>query len=479
MSSAYYQCHLLSHIHLVFASQKMNRPDNAFYNFDQNAATAPSSNDNTDADFAGPIQKLEMTNPMAPSNNIPAMYNPAMMAGTAMWQPATGKKSKGHATTGTDTSTTNQVDVPMPRRNLSSYNLFFQVERENIIKGEEGMNYSHENIARVALRHYQQGKMEQPRRKHRKTHGKISFAELARTVANRWKQIDPSIKEMFILRTNIEKARYQEEIAEWADRKLRSKPSPKREAQPDSSTLINAFTPNDGVNGRNRFICQGDAMMPPEFIMPHRVFPPTTTTTTQLEHSLPVTQGYSNTTLHLNNARYVDMYSQFTGNPGMGFADPNNLYDFNQQYLSSTTSGNDFAAQMQQYPQLNLQPIPNSMAMTLQQQFDVMTERRGFSVPQAQSSAQVYHSSFSMRSPSTIQEQFSAQRGDGYALMPTENYTPNEAFQQSSQHQQAFGTLSNQGGMQMTEQAPMRHEAKLDDNETLDLQSLFNRYDAN
>ena len=471
----------------------MNRPDNALYNFDQNAATAPSSNDHTDGDFAGPIQKLEMTNPIeAPSNNIPAMYNhPAMTVGTAMWQPATGKKSKGHATTGTAThaSTTNQVDVPMPKRNLSSYNLFFQVERENIINGEDGMNYTHENIARVALRHYQQGKMEQPRRKHRKTHGKISFAELARSVANRWKQLDPSIKEMFVQRTNIEKARYQEEIAEWADRKLRSKPSPKRETQPDSFTLIDAFAPNvrayanDGVDGTNRFTGQDDAMMPPEFIMPHRVFPPTTTS--QLEQSQPVTQGNSNTTLDLSNAHYVDMYSHFTGNSGMGFADPN---DFNQRYLSSTTPGNDFATQMQQYPQLNLQSIPNSMAMTLQQQFDIMTERRGFPVPQTQSSAQDYHSSFSMRSPSTIQEQFSAQRGDGYAFMPTENYTPNEGFQQNSQyqqaqqnsqHQQALVTLSNRGGMQMTGQVPMRHEAKLDDNETLDLQSLFNRFDAN
>lgn len=93
-----------------------------------------------------------------------------------------------------------------------------------------------------------------------------------------------------------------------------------------------------------------------------------------------------------------------------------------------------------------------------------------------------------MRSPSTIQEQFSAQRGDGYAFMPTENYTPNEGFQQNSQyqqaqqnsqHQQALVTLTNRGGMQMTGQVPMRHEAKLDDNETLDLQSLFNRFDAN
>ena len=463
----------------------MNRPENVFYNFDQHAATAPNANDNTEGDFVGTPEKLAlaMNNPMnMPPNNLPATDTQS----DAMRRPLSKTISHEATTTPIATSSTNQNDLPMPKRNLSSYNLFFQVERENIIKGEEGMNYTHENIARVALRHYQQGKVQLPRRKHRKTHGKISFAELARSVANRWKQIDPSIKEMFIQRTNIEKARYQAEIAEWADRKLRSKPpSPKRESQPEPITLVDIFRPNvkvtssDGGDGMNRASGQGDATLPPEYIMPHRVFPPYPS---QVEPSeQPTSYGNANSrnaTSDFNNAVYTDMNSQFS--PGMGLVHANSIYDFSQQFRSASV--NDFTAQMQQYPQLNLQPAPTTMAMTLQQQFDNMNERNGLSDHHAQSSAQGYPMSFSMRSPSTMQEQMSSQWGEGFVSMPNESYMSNEAFQRSIQYQPTFGILSNLsvGGTHMTGQGQMRHEAsKVDDNETLDLQSLFNRFDAN
>jgi HMG (high mobility group) box len=471
----------LTHI-FSFAHSKMNRPENVLYNFDQNATTTTAnSNDNIEGDFAGTTEKLAlaMTNPMnLPPNNLPATDAQSDI----IRRPSS--KSVSHATA-TPTTATNQNDLPMPKRNLSSYNLFFQVERENIIKGEEGMNYTHENIARVALRHYQQGKTQLPRRKHRKTHGKISFAELARSVANRWKQLDPSIKEMFIYRTNIEKARYQAEIAEWADRKLRSKPpSPKRESQTEPFTLVDIFRPNvkvsssGGVDGMNRLSGQSDAMLQPEYIMPHRVFPPTTSS--QFEQSQqPATHGIADRSAmsDVNNATFTDAYSQFS--PGMGMVDPNSIYDFSHRYRS--TSANDFAAQMHQYPQLTLQPVPTTIAMTLQQQFDIMNERNGLSDHHAQSSAQGYPASFSMRSPSTMQEQMSTQWGEGFVSMPNESYMSNEDFQRSIQYQPTFGTLSNPsaGGTHMTGQGPMRHEAKADDNETIDLQSLFNRFDAN
>ena len=459
----------------------MNRPENVFYNFDQNAATAPTSNDSTEGDVVGTAEKFAftMTNPVnAPPNNLPAANDRSeiIMGDTTISRPLTTGKSINHPTT-------NQNDLPMPKRNLSSYNLFFQVERENIIKGEEGMNYTHENIARVALRHYQQGKMALPRRKHRKTHGKISFAELARSVANRWKQLDSSIKEMFIYRTNIEKARYQAEIAEWADRKLRSKPpSPKREPQPEPFTLVDIFRPNtkvttnDGADGMNRSAGRNDAMLQPEYIMPHRVFPPTTTSNIE-QSQLTAHVDSSATTPDLNNTMYADMYSHFS--PGMGMTDASSMYDFTQRYRP--TSANDFAVQMQQYPQLNLQPLPTTIAMTLQQQLDMMTERHGLSDHQAQPSVQAYPTSFSMRSPSTIQEQLSTQWGEGFVSMPNESYTSSEAFQRNIQYQPAFGTMSNPpfGGIQTTGQGQMRPEGKSDDSETLDLQSLFNRFDAN
>lgn len=105
-----------------------------------------------------------------------------------------------------------QPDEELPKRPLSAYNLFFQLEREKIIRGEEDQNYTFENIARVALIHYKQCRLGKPRRKHRKSHGVISFRELARLIAAKWRNLDSNARQLFEERAAIEKARYEEEI---------------------------------------------------------------------------------------------------------------------------------------------------------------------------------------------------------------------------------------------------------------------------
>jgi HMG-box domain len=119
-------------------------------------------------------------------------------------------------------------DPDLPKRPLSAYNLFFQLERENILKGEEDRNYTFSNIARIALIHYKECRLGKPKRKHRKSHGVIGFRELARLVAQKWKKLDDSIKNLFEERAQIEKALYQKEID--ALQRMEKRP-------PDSFTL--------------------------------------------------------------------------------------------------------------------------------------------------------------------------------------------------------------------------------------------------
>jgi hypothetical protein len=99
-----------------------------------------------------------------------------------------------------------------PKRPLSAYNLFFQLERERLVTGDAQKNVLLEDISAICVQH----KKKKAKRKHRKTHGKIGFADLARTIASRWKSLKPPIKAMYDGCASIEKARYQKEVAVWA-----------------------------------------------------------------------------------------------------------------------------------------------------------------------------------------------------------------------------------------------------------------------
>merc|ERR1712226_1266546 len=108
------------------------------------------------------------------------------------------------------------IDKMKPRRPLSAYNFFFKEERQNILK----------QTANVP------GKMKPAR-----SHGKIGFASLARTVAKKWKTIDPSERKRFEQLAAKEKQRFIKEKQAW--KKLKAKESKKKgKGQPKSMKQI-------------------------------------------------------------------------------------------------------------------------------------------------------------------------------------------------------------------------------------------------
>lgn len=85
-----------------------------------------------------------------------------------------------------------------------AYNLFFKHSREEILSSISDVCVIDDGLTE-----------EMRRRRHRKTHGKIGFAELARNIAEKWKNIDIESKAFFEAKADAEKVRYRKELEIW------------------------------------------------------------------------------------------------------------------------------------------------------------------------------------------------------------------------------------------------------------------------
>jgi Chromatin-associated proteins containing the HMG domain len=94
----------------------------------------------------------------------------------------------------------------MPRRPLSAYNIFFQEQRALIIGTKPP---SLENRPKVTTA---SPNFERKKRAHRRTHGKISFSDLAKAIGKKWNELSEDGRSKYVESAAKEKARYQEEL---------------------------------------------------------------------------------------------------------------------------------------------------------------------------------------------------------------------------------------------------------------------------
>eukprot|EP00549_Striatella_unipunctata_P005362 CAMPEP_0118690688 /NCGR_PEP_ID=MMETSP0800-20121206/10259_1 /TAXON_ID=210618 ORGANISM="Striatella unipunctata, Strain CCMP2910" /NCGR_SAMPLE_ID=MMETSP0800 /ASSEMBLY_ACC=CAM_ASM_000638 /LENGTH=267 /DNA_ID=CAMNT_0006588375 /DNA_START=365 /DNA_END=1168 /DNA_ORIENTATION=+ len=132
---------------------------------------------------------------MTPSKNT---YSALLAATTALDNLET-KPIKKNGKTTKKKSWTKPKDKP--KRPLSAYNLFFQEQREIILS-----NGGTEPVP---------SKDDKARKNHKRSHGKIGFAALAKTVAQKWKTLEGCDKVKYEEQAAVEKTRYKVELERW------------------------------------------------------------------------------------------------------------------------------------------------------------------------------------------------------------------------------------------------------------------------
>jgi len=97
----------------------------------------------------------------------------------------------------------------LPLRALSAYNFYFRDERERILNGGEP-EYTAEKKEALLSGHWFRDRS--VKRRHRKTHGKVSFTTLSKLISQRWRELTPEHKEFYRQIAQEDLDRYQREL---------------------------------------------------------------------------------------------------------------------------------------------------------------------------------------------------------------------------------------------------------------------------
>jgi hypothetical protein len=124
--------------------------------------------------------------------------------------------------------------VGKPKRPLSAYNLFFANERI-LMLGQDVPTPEQEA---------------QKKKVHCKTHGKISFAVMARTIGAKWRSLGPDEKKTFEDKGRKEKERYLIVLAAWKEKEKESYLIAKSNVDREVGDVSSVATREDPVNSR-------------------------------------------------------------------------------------------------------------------------------------------------------------------------------------------------------------------------------------
>ena len=174
----------------------------------------------------------------------PSTSSPSSASASSVSQSFLGNKKTSVAKSKSRISQTNSVEKSKteypddaPRRPLSAYNFFFSSEREKILAelhksaggggegGEEGtkeiMSPSHQDpdlpdaaAQRVLMR--QKYPEKKKRRPHRKTHGKIGFRDLAKTIGAAWRSLPSQRVSHYRKLAEMDRQRYRSQMLEYS-----------------------------------------------------------------------------------------------------------------------------------------------------------------------------------------------------------------------------------------------------------------------